>query len=71
MIDNSELENETAEMLPGREALGRFSFNLTKLTSMTKHVANIQAQNNSLGMNNFSDGSVAQANSGQWICVSQ
>ncbi|MCD0486209.1 hypothetical protein [Streptacidiphilus sp. ASG 303] len=71
MIDATELENESAELLPGREALGRFSLNLTKLTCVTKHVANVHADNSSYAVNNFSDDAVAQANSGQWISVNQ
>ena len=38
-----ELNAESAELLPGREALSTLKFNFTKNVNVTKHVANVNA----------------------------
>ncbi|MET8410790.1 hypothetical protein ABZV34_22285 [Streptomyces sp. NPDC005195] len=67
----SQLEAETAELLPGREALARFSFNLTRMTSISKKVANLDAHNESAAVNQFSPLAVAQSQASQAISVHQ
>ncbi|MEV4611565.1 hypothetical protein AB0K43_03035 [Kitasatospora sp. NPDC049258] len=67
----SELQSETAEMLPKREALSRFSFNLHKTTTVTKHTAVVHAENNSLAVNDHSRDSVAGADAKQVITITQ
>ncbi|MEU0601859.1 hypothetical protein ABZ484_26985 [Streptomyces sp. NPDC006393] len=71
MMDAHELEAESAELLPGREALGRLKFSFTKSVNVTKHVANISAANQSAALNDHSFGSVASSGAGQSISVSQ
>jgi hypothetical protein len=71
MMDAHELEAESAELLPGREALGRLKFSFTKSVNVTKHVANISAANQSAALNDHSLGSVASSGAGQSISVSQ
>ncbi|MEW2134180.1 MULTISPECIES: hypothetical protein [unclassified Streptomyces] len=66
-----QLEAETAELLPSREALGRFSFNLTKLTNVTRKVATIDAHNESAAVNQYSPLAVAQSSAAQGISVNQ
>jgi hypothetical protein len=69
MIDMSVLETETAELLPKREALSRFSFNLHK-TTVTKHAA-VYAENNSVSYNEHSWDSLASSEAKQYIAISQ
>jgi hypothetical protein len=66
-----ELEAQGAELLPGREALGKFTFDFTKIVNVTKHVANVQAYNESTALNNYSDYATAQSEAGQSITVLQ
>ncbi|MEU1181377.1 hypothetical protein ABZ464_27795 [Streptomyces sp. NPDC005820] len=70
-MNMDQLEAETAELLPGREALGRFSFNLTKLTTVSTKVANLGAHNESTAANQFSPLAVAQSQATQAISVRQ
>ncbi|MFF8942822.1 MULTISPECIES: hypothetical protein [unclassified Streptomyces] len=70
-MDIKQLEAETAELLPGREALGRFSFNLTKTTSISKKYLNLDAHNESAAVNQFSPLAVAQSAASQAISVHQ
>ncbi|MEU9133531.1 hypothetical protein AB0D08_36495 [Kitasatospora sp. NPDC048540] len=71
MINLSQLQSETAELLPKREALSRFSFNLHKTTTVTKHTATVHAENNSLAVNDHSRDSLANSEAKQVINISQ
>jgi hypothetical protein len=71
MLDPRELDAENAELLPGREALGRLKFSFTKIVNVTKHVANVHAHNESTALNNYSDYATAQSEAGQSITVLQ
>ncbi|GGX99266.1 hypothetical protein [Streptomyces anandii] len=71
MMDAHELEAESAELLPGREALGRLKFSFGKTVNVTKHVANISAANQSAALNDHSAFSVADSGAGQSITVTQ
>ncbi|MEU8588910.1 hypothetical protein AB0C59_18205 [Streptomyces sp. NPDC048664] len=66
-----ELEAESAELLPGREALGRLKFSFSKSVNVTKHVANVQAHNESAALNDHSAFSVAQSQASQSINIHQ
>lgn len=66
-----ELESESAELLPGREALGKLKFSFTKTTNVTKHIATVHATNQSVAANLFSPDAVAQAEAAQGISISQ
>ncbi|MFF1724687.1 hypothetical protein [Streptomyces sviceus] len=70
-MDMHELETESAELLPGREALGRLKFSFNKTTNVTKHIANIQADNQSAALNDHSSYSVAESQASQSIVVTQ
>ncbi|QUW78328.1 hypothetical protein SMIR_03540 [Streptomyces mirabilis] len=71
MMDNRELDTETAELLPGREALGRLKFSFGKTVNVTKHVANIDASNQSAALNDHSSWSDASSGASQAINVHQ
>jgi hypothetical protein len=66
-----ELEAESAQLLPGREALGKLRFSFTKTTYVTKHIATVDASNHSTALNLFSPDAVAQAQATQSITISQ
>jgi len=66
-----ELNAESAELLPGREALGKLKFSFTKTTYVTKHIATVNAANHSVAANLFSRDTMAQAEASQGICISQ
>ncbi|MFF4188931.1 hypothetical protein ACFYZ9_37640 [Streptomyces sp. NPDC001691] len=70
-IDNHELDAESAELLPGREALGRLKFSFGRSTTVTKHVANVTAHNESAALNDHSLWSVASSEGTQAIHISQ
>jgi len=70
-MDMNELAAESAELLPGREALGKLSFSFTKNLSVTKHVANVSASNNSLATNIHSAGADAESEAAQSISITQ
>ena len=70
-MDMHELETESAELLPGREALGRLKFSFNKTTNVTKHIATIQADNQSAALNDHSSYSVAESQASQSIVVKQ
>ncbi|WP_018548113.1 hypothetical protein [Streptomyces sp. LaPpAH-108] len=70
-MDMRDLDAESAELLPGREALGKLKFSFNKTTNVTKHIANIEAQNQSLAANDHSLWSDAQSQAGQAISVKQ
>ncbi|MEV7319245.1 hypothetical protein [Streptomyces sp. NPDC093970] len=71
MMDAHELEAESAELLPGREALGKLKFSITKTVNVTKHVANISAANESAALNDHSAWSAADSGAAQNISVHQ
>jgi hypothetical protein len=72
-MDMHELEAESAELLPGREALGKLSISFTKTVDITKHVnvANVGAENVSSAANYHSFGATALSQAEQGISVSQ
>jgi hypothetical protein len=74
-MDMHELEAESAELLPGREALGKLSFSFTKTLDVTKNVtvhhATVNASNTSNVGNFCSPGAVAQGEADQSISISQ
>jgi hypothetical protein len=74
-MDMRELESESAELLPGREALGKLSFNFTKTLDVTKnvtvHQATVNASNVSNVGNFHSAGAQAEGEAVQSISVSQ
>lgn len=73
-MDINELEAESsAQLLPGREALGRLRFHFTRTTDVTKHVnvANVHATNNSTALNVHSAGASAASEADQAINISQ
>ncbi len=71
MLDVHELEAESAELLPGREALGKLKFSFTRTTTVTKHVANVAAHNESAALNVCSPDAVAQSAATQAIAIQQ
>ncbi|MGW1802825.1 hypothetical protein ACWCQN_45080 [Streptomyces sp. NPDC001984] len=71
MLGMCELDAESAELLPGREALGRLKFSLVKTTNVTRHVAYVSAHNNSLALNACSPEAIAQSAGNQSISVVQ
>ncbi|MET7681939.1 hypothetical protein [Streptomyces sp. NPDC005423] len=70
-MDMNELNAESAELLPGREALGRLKFSFGKSVNVTKHVANISAHNESAALNDHSLYSDASSSAAQSISVTQ
>ena len=72
-MDMHELEAETAELLPGREALGKLSFSFTKTVDVTKNRprATVNAGNTSNVGNFGSWGAAAQGEAAQSISISQ
>jgi hypothetical protein len=66
-----ELDAESAELLPGREALGRLKFSFNKATHVTKHIANVEAHNSSVALNDHSCWSSAESQAAQSINISQ
>ena len=71
MLNINELDAESAELLPGREALGKLSLSFTKTVNVTKHVANVSASNTSSAGNFGSLGATAQSEACQSISISQ
>ena len=70
-MDMNELQAESAELLPGREALGKLTFSFTKTVNVTQHVANVGASNGSLASNVHSFGSTAGSEADQGISITQ
>jgi hypothetical protein len=70
-MDMHELDAESAELLPGREALSTVKFSFTKKVNVTKHVAHVTASNSSVAGNWGSIDSVAQSQATQGISISQ
>ncbi|WP_432077215.1 hypothetical protein [Streptomyces wuyuanensis] len=67
-----ELDAEAAaELLPGREALGRLRFNFVRTTSVSERVAYVDAHNESLAANVCSPGAIAASDASQSISVRQ
>ena len=64
-----ELEAESGELLPGREALSRLRFSFTK--TVTKHVATVNATNTSAAVNYDSFGATAASEAAQSISITQ
>ena len=74
-MDPRELEAETAELLPGREALGKLSFTFTKSVDVTKNinvnVANVSVSNHAEAANYCSPLATAASDAEQGISVTQ
>ena len=70
-MDMNELDAETAELLPGREALGKLKFSFAKTVNVSKHIANVSAHNTSTATNVASLGATAQSEADQSISISQ
>jgi hypothetical protein len=74
-MDLHELEAETAELLPGREALGKLSFTFTKSVDVTKNInvntVNAAASNHADAANYGSPLGTAVSSAGQGITVTQ
>lgn len=70
-LTDLELDAESAELLPGREALGRLKFSFVRTTHVTKHIANVDAHNESGALNDHSRFAVAQSQASQCISVKQ
>ncbi|MEZ0065212.1 hypothetical protein ABIA32_001200 [Streptacidiphilus sp. MAP12-20] len=70
-MDMHELEAESAELLPGREALGRLKFSFTKTVNVTKHVAHVSAHNHSSALNVDSNCATAASDAQQSIVIHQ
>ena len=74
-MDIHELEAESAELLPGREALGKLSFSFAKPLNVTKnvtvHSATVNAGNTSNAGNFGSWGGTVQGEADQSISISQ
>ncbi|MEU6095214.1 hypothetical protein [Streptomyces sp. NPDC047079] len=66
-----ELDAESAQLLPGREALGRLKFSFGKTVNVSKHVANVSAHNESAALNDHSAWSVAESQATQSITIKQ
>jgi hypothetical protein len=72
-----ELAAEAAELLPGREALGRLKFGYIRSTGVSKHVAvtkniaDVHASNLSSALNHDSFGADAESAATQNICITQ
>jgi hypothetical protein len=66
-----ELQAESAELVPGREALGTLKFSFTKNVNVTRHIANVDATNLSAAVNYHSWGADAESMAAQSISVSQ
>ncbi|MGW3248901.1 hypothetical protein [Streptomyces sp. NPDC001070] len=70
-MNMDQLDAESAELLPGREALGKLKFSFVKTTHVTKHVAHVDAHNESLAANQYSPFAVAQSEATQAISIRQ
>ena len=66
-----ELEAESADLLPGREALSRLRFSFTKTVNVTKHIANVDATNLSAAVNFDSPEATAASEAVQSITITQ
>ncbi|MFD9636490.1 hypothetical protein [Streptomyces violascens] len=71
MLNTHELDAESAELLPGREALGRLKFSFGKSVNVTKHVATVSAHNESAALNDHSLWSSAESQAVQSISITQ
>ena len=70
-MDMHELDTESAELLPGREALGKLQFSFNRTTHVTKHIATVHADNQSAAVNDHSAWSAAESQASQSISVKQ
>lgn len=70
-MNNDQLNAESAELLPDREALGRLKFSFVKTTNVTRHVAYVDAHNNSLAVNLHSPEAIAASEANQSISINQ
>jgi hypothetical protein len=61
----------SAELLPGREALGRLRFNFFSTTNVDERLAYVQAHNESLAANVNSPDAIAASEANQTINISQ
>jgi hypothetical protein len=70
-MNMDQLNAESAELLPGREALGKLKFSFVKTTHVTKNIAHVDAHNESLAANQWSPFAVAQSEATQAISIKQ
>ncbi|MGW7365567.1 hypothetical protein ACWGI8_19525 [Streptomyces sp. NPDC054841] len=71
-MNDEQLNAEAAaELLPGREALGRLRFNFTRTTNVTERIAYVNAHNESLAANFDSPDAIAASEATQSINISQ
>ena len=70
-MNMDQLDAESAELLPGREALGKLKFSFVKTTHVTKNIAHVDAHNESLAANQFSPFAVAQSEATQVVNIRQ
>jgi len=70
-MNTNELDAESAELLPGREALSTLNFTFYRSTNVSKHVAHVAAANNSASISQFSPYAVTQSEAQQSINIAQ
>jgi hypothetical protein len=70
-IKIDELAAESAELLPGREALSTLKFSFTRNVNVTKHIAHVDAANVSAAVNYQSLGATAAGEAAQSISITQ
>ncbi|MFI1472465.1 hypothetical protein [Streptomyces wuyuanensis] len=71
-MNNDQLNAEAAaELLPGREALGRLRFNFVRTTNVSERIAYVSAHNESLAANIDSPDAIAASDATQSISISQ
>ncbi|MGW3245517.1 hypothetical protein [Streptomyces sp. NPDC001070] len=71
MLDERELDAESAELLPGREALGKLRFSFFRRNHLTRHLAQVHAHNESFAGNFDSPFAVAQSEAAQTVYIQQ
>ncbi|AWI28955.1 hypothetical protein AB0K47_07050 [Streptomyces tirandamycinicus] len=71
-MNNDQLNAEAAaELLPGREALGRLRFNFVRTSNVSERIAYVDAHNESLAANVDSPDAIAVSEANQTITISQ
>ncbi|MEV0962170.1 MULTISPECIES: hypothetical protein [unclassified Streptomyces] len=71
-MTNDQLNAEAAaELLPGREALGRLRFNFVRTSNVSERIAYVDAHNESLAANVDSPDAMAVSEATQTITISQ
>ncbi|MER5176981.1 hypothetical protein ABT009_01130 [Streptomyces sp. NPDC002896] len=71
-MNNEQLNAEaTAELLPGRKALGRLRFDFTRTNNLSERLAYVDAHNESLATNVDSPDAIAASEANQTINIRQ